>query len=133
MTTKIVEVVRKIASAFIFVAFASVLFFSLFHLHNIGVTGMSDCPFMSHQETVCPMSLIDHIEAWKTMYIAVMPTIVFVLMVLLLVSIAPNLLFSFPILRASFIKQRLRELTYTFYSRYLQEFFSDGVLNPKSF
>lgn len=96
--------------------------------------GMTDCPFMSHEEMICPMNLADHLGAWKSVFLSVVPTLVLLLatasFAVLVVSVAPNIL------------QRIRfepppqigwsqVRTYTFSYRLLQELFSNGILHPK--
>jgi len=114
------------------------MFLSLFSMSS-GMDmsgGMSDCPFMSHGEVLCPMNVADHIGAWQSVFQAVAPTIVLLLAVALAVatvaSVAPHLLLPrykpIPIIR-----RRLRERTYTFSYRPLQELFSNGILHPKLF
>ncbi len=114
------------------------MFVSLFHMSaDMDMSGgMSDCPFMSHEEVLCPMNLADHIGAWKSVFLAVTPTIVLLLVVAgaiaFVATTAPHLFVSrckpIPILY-----RHLRERTYTFAYRSLQELFSNGVLHPKLF
>jgi hypothetical protein len=93
--------------------------------------GMTDCPFMSTEEVICSMNLADHIGAWKSAFLSVVPTLTLLFGVaVLLVSIAPNLLqkirySSIPIFR------KLHKKTYTFSYRPLQELFATGILHPK--
>ena len=96
--------------------------------------GMSDCPFMSHEEVICPMNLTDHIAVWKSVFSSVAPTLTLLLAIagtaVLVASIAPNLIRRFtqsPPLLVRWIKEKI----YTFYHRPLQELFSNGILNPK--
>lgn len=115
------------------------MFVSLFHMSSgMDMTGgMSDCPFMSHEEVLCPMNVADHIGAWKSAFLAIAPTIVLLLTaaaaVAVVVSIAPHLLRRrfkpIPVLGESY----LRECTYSFVYRPLQELFSNGILHPKVF
>lgn len=114
------------------------MFVSLFHM-SMGMDmtgGMSDCPFMSHEEVVCPMNMVDHIGAWKSAFLAVTPTITLLLAVAgavaFVVSTAPYLFTprrkAIPILYT-----QLRERTYVFSYRPLQELFSNGILHPRLF
>lgn len=114
------------------------IFISLFHMSTSMdmAGGMSDCPFMSHEEVLCPMNLADHIEAWKSAFLAITPTIVLLLAVAgaisFVASFAPHLVVPkcrpIPILH-----RQLRERTYAFSHRSLQDQFSDGILHPKVF
>lgn len=113
------------------------MFLSLFSMFS-GMDmagGMSGCPFMSHGEVLCPMNVADHIGAWQSVFQAITPTIVLLLAVVVvatITSVAPHLLLPrykpIPI-----IQRRLRERTYAFSHRPLQELFSNGILHPKLF
>ncbi len=119
------------------VFFLGTMFFSLFHM-SMGMDmfgGMNDCPFMVHEEVICPMDLADHLGAWKSAFLAVVPTLAILLVVsmaIFVALIAPNLLRR--IQYASPPQSRwLKVRTYTFSYRPLQELFSNGILNPKLF
>ncbi|MDC1205654.1 hypothetical protein N8083_02290 [Candidatus Pacebacteria bacterium] len=132
--------ITKILSAILLVLFLGTMFFSLFHVSSgmemSGTMGMSDCPFMSHEEVLCSMNFTDHISAWKTAFLSITPTLTILLLaagtIALIASIAPNLLlkprYAIPILR-----KHIQERTYTFSYRPLQELFSNGILHPKLF
>ncbi len=128
----------KVIAGLILTFLLGAMFVSLFTMSmDMGMAGgMSDCPFMSHDEVLCPMSLIDHIAAWQSAFLAVAPTIILLLIgagaVALVVSLAPHLIAPrykpIPIL-----PRMLRERTYSFSYRPLQELFSNGILHPKLF
>lgn len=132
--------IHKIFTFTLLTFFLGTMFFSLFHMSmemNMGMSdGMIGCTFMSHEETICPMNLADHFEAWKSVFISVVPTLILLIAiagtVALIVVVAPNLLqkiqYGIPILH-----RRVHERTYTFVSRSLQELFSNGILHPKLF
>ncbi|MEZ4104138.1 MAG: hypothetical protein R3B60_02535 [Candidatus Paceibacterota bacterium] len=130
---------KSLAKTFIgnlmLVAFVSTLFFSLFH----GLVGMnmgentSSCLFMSHEEVVCPMSLFDHIKAWQTSFLSVMPAYVSLLTFFVFVYFekAPNLLFKIKLWLLSIpIKIDIEKYSII---KLFQELFSDGILHPKLF
>ena len=130
----------KLLSGLILTLFLGTMFMGLFHVSSTmdmsGGMGMSDCPFMSHDEVLCSMSFTDHLSAWKTAFLAVSPTLTLLILaagaVALVASVAPNLLFkqnhAIPILR-----KHIQERVYTFSYRPLQELFSAGILHPKLF
>lgn len=128
--------VSKLLSLTLLVFFLGTMFFSLFHM-SMGMDmsgGMTDCPFMSHEEVICPMNLADHIEAWKSVFLSAVPSLTLLLavagMAVFVASVAPNLLRK--IQYASPPLQRWLEVrTYTFSYRPLQELFSNGILHPK--
>jgi len=115
-----------------------VMFTSLFHM-SMGMDmsgGMTDCPFMEHGEVICPMNLADHVGAWKSAFLSVVPTLTLLLaaavMAVFVASVAPNLLRR--ISYSSPPRHRLlRCKTYNFSYRPLQELFSAGILHPKLF
>jgi hypothetical protein len=128
----------KILSATILLFILGTMFVSLFHMSaNMDMSmGMTDCPFMSHDEVICPMNLADHIGAWKSVFLAVAPTITLFLaaagLLATAVTVAPNVL---RISKRILCKQYCYppERTYTFSYRPLQELFSKGILHPKLF
>jgi hypothetical protein len=128
----------KLVGNIIMVTVLGTMFLSLFHM-SMGMDmhgGMTDCPFVVHDEVICPMDLADHLVAWKSVFTAVSPTLLLLLgltgFVALVASVAPNLLRK--ISYASPPIQRWLEVrTYTFSYRPLQELFSNGILHPKLF
>jgi len=128
----------KIMAGIILTFLLGAMFVSLFHMStDMNMSGgMTDCPFMSHEEVVCPMNLADHIGAWKSVFLAVAPTISLISVIAGLVAfayaIASNLLFRrrYTLFKKSFCH---KERTYTFSYRPLQELFSNGILHPKLF
>lgn len=118
--------------------FLGTMFIGLFHMStNMSMVGMEDCPFMAHDEIVCPMNLADHIGAWKSVFLAVIPNTLLLFLVIgtiaLITAIAPHLFVPKRWSVQKILFTQLRERIYTFYHRLLQEFFSDGILNPKLF
>ena len=98
--------------------------------------GMSDCPFMSHEEVICPMSLTEHIGAWKSLFLSTAPALALLLVVaciaVFVASIAPNLLRKVQYISPP-LTRWLEVRTYTFSYRPFQELFSNGILHPKVF
>jgi len=128
--------INKILSVLILTFFLGTMFFSLFHM-SMGMNmsgGMTDCPFMSHGEVICPMNLIDHIGAWKSVFLSAVPTLTFLLAVVgiavFVASVAPNLLRKIEYASPPLCRW-LEVRTYTFSYRPLQELFSNGILHPK--
>jgi len=100
-------------------------------LMGMGMSGgETDCPFMSPEEVICPMNLIDHIGAWKSAFVALAPTLgLLIVTAVFVVSIAPNLIRKF--FYALPPSLRFCERIDAFSRRPLQELFSSGILNPK--
>ena len=82
------------------------------------------------------MDLADHLAAWKSVFQAVAPTIVLLIAaagaVALAVTVAPHL-FTSKRRPVPILPRLLRERTYSFSYRPLQELFSSGILHPKVF
>ena len=114
------------------------MFISLFHMSmGMGMSGgMTDCPFVEHGEVICPMNLTDHMEAWKSVFLSVVPTLTLLLaaagVAIFVVTVAPNLLQNTRYLQPT-LTIWSRPKTYTFSYRPLQELFSNGILHPKLF
>lgn len=112
------------------------MFVSLFHMSMDMMASGNDCIYMSHEETICPMSVADHLGAWQSVFQTVAPSFV-----LLLTALGALVVFviTFPRIFASkrtllpTLPRLLRERTYTFTYRPLQELFSSGILHPKLF
>jgi len=127
--------INKIASASLLFMFLGVMFFSLFFM-SAGMEmgqGMSDCMFMSHEEMICPMSVIDHINAWQSMFLSVSPTFVSVLVILLVAFIIPIFFRKCYNTSSPSILPYLHQRKYNFCHRPLQELFSNGILHSKVF
>ena len=126
----------RLLGQILLVAVLGTMFLSLFHISaGMDMTGgMSDCPFMSHTEVICPMNLTDHLEAWKSVFIATVPASCLILavagMAIFVVSVAPNLLRKLHY-KSLLLYKWLEIRTYTFSYRPLQELFSSGILHPK--
>lgn len=117
--------------------FIGSMFVSLFHMSSMDMhAGMTNCPFMAHEEVICPMNLIDHIGAWKSVFLSIAPalTLLFAItgVAVLIGTVAPNLLRRI-IYSPPPLARCIREKIYTFTYRPLQEMYSNGILNPKLF
>lgn len=96
-------------------------------------SNMDDCPFMLHEESICPMDFADHIYIWKSVFVGVLPTILTIISILSLVVIKVRFIWELVLQKAKTpaIRRQYREATYSFLYRPLQEMFSSGILNPK--
>ena len=118
------------------VLFVSVLNFShAFNEHEMA-SGMADCPFMAHGESLCPMTAFDHISMLKGIFESTVPSIV-TLTLVIAVALVPFLFTPKlkPLLRLhshTFLRWRQRVI-YRFSYRPYQDLFSRGILNPKLF
>jgi len=112
------------------------MFLSLFHM-AVGMNmhaGMSDCPFMSHEEVICPMDVADHLNAWKSVFLAIAPSVILLFSLagaaLLFVTKAPHLTRKI-LLSTTIVLKTFADQIALFITRAWQELFSNGVLNPK--
>lgn len=130
---------QRILTTVLFIAFLSTLFLSLFHLSSgMSMDGsMMDCPYVSHEEVICPMSLLDHITAWKAAFISIAPTLFtlagLLISAILTVSVAPNLLRKVRLWLLKIPVHRRHSQPINYIVRPLQELFSSGILHPKVF
>ncbi|MCA9367835.1 hypothetical protein KC887_06280 [Candidatus Kaiserbacteria bacterium] len=115
------------------------MFVSLFVMSaGMDMSGsMTDCPFMAHEQVLCPMNLVEHIAAWKAAFTLVLP-ILYILLGLGVVlvglpSLAPHLLHQVKLwtLHQSPTARPTKWITYPV--RAYQELFASGVLHPKLF
>ena len=111
------------------------MFLSLFHAVSGLQMGdaMDDCPLMAQEEVVCAMSAGEHLAAWKSLFLSILPSL------LLLVTVAHVLavgdlhqlrirVFHIPIVRAL----RPLHISLRLYW-YLSILFARGILHPKLF
>lgn len=123
----------KIIGVILLTVFLSVSVIGLFHVSSSMDMGghTSDCLFISQTETLCSMSVLGHIVAWKSALLATMPTWLFSLvMVAIVLAFLPTRLQT----RRYRVLLNLRtiiERVYSFVYRPWQELFSSGILNPK--
>ena len=130
----------KISSTVFLVVFVGTMFVSLFHM-STGMNmsgGMTDCPFAADQAVICPMSIMDHVNAWQSMFLSTVPTFTLLFVVAasaaLLLSVAPHVFSVSRLLHQRYITSfQFHERTYTHCYRPLQELFSSGILHPKLF
>lgn len=128
---------RYLTAAFVsifLVSFFASLFFASGTMDM--ATGSVGCPFMLHEETLCSMGTLDHVSAWESAFAGVMPAIVLLLVAVALAQVLWRVLPQFlrrHTERTSAPSYILRERTYTFVLRPLQEMFSSGILHPKLF
>ncbi len=98
------------------------------------VTG-SDCPFMSHEESLCPMDIGDHVSAMRSLFETVLPIHILVGLLLCCTILIPHNTIPKPAVKPFFtIRTLLRLQQYTIYRfsyRMLQIYFARGILNPK--
>jgi hypothetical protein len=129
--------VNKITALALTAFFLGSMFFSLFHMSmgmDMSAGGMVDCPFMSASEVICPMDLVGHILAWKSVFAAALPTLA--LLLIAAGAVALTLAFSAKVLdwaRTHFfvLCRWLDKRLCTFLYRRFQDLFSSGILNPK--
>lgn len=128
----------KLLASTILLFLLGTMFVSLFHMSmGMDMSGsMTDCLLMERGAVICPMSLADHIGAWKSAFLSTVPTLTLLLAVagvaVLVASVAPNLLRKIQYASPP-LTRWLQTRIYTFSQRPLQELFSKGILHPKLF
>ncbi len=135
------KLVLNISALAVMLSLGSVLFVSILNfghaLDEHGMTArMTDCPFMAHEETLCPMTAFDHLSMLRGLFETTLPSIL-TLTLVIGVALVP-LFFTLklkPLLRLhshAFLRWR-KSVTYRFSYRPFQDLFSNGILNPKLF
>ncbi len=125
----------KVVCITLFMFVMGSMFMGLFNMSHMDITvGMSECPYMAHEQVLCPMNLADHIDAWKSIFLSTISVLTLLIgaagMTVLIISVAPNLLGrNFYVLQC--LCRWLKSKIYTFSYRPLQELFSNGILHPK--
>ena len=118
-----------------FVAIFLSLHYASFEAHA-GSDAYNNCPFMTHEQTLCSMNMLQHVAAWKEAFIAIVPAIfsLFVATAVLFIvrSRSPYLRTRMSYTPIFFLK-KIRERLYLFTYRHLQDLFSNGILHPKLF
>lgn len=103
--------------------------------HDMGtIHHMGDCPFMVHGTTLCSMTVLDHLTAFRSLSETTLPIIITLILIVETQAfwqlIAPRLK-PFLFLKAhTFLRQRahiLRQFVY----RQFQELFACGILHQK--
>lgn len=132
---------NKIIAALILISVGVILFAGVFsygkHSHNKhGFASTTNCPFMQHEESLCPMTAFDHLSALRNLYeTATFKTFVFNFYLGLALVAGFNALkakwwLSFCL--NTFWRWR-QKAKYKYCVRRHQELFADGLLNPKLF
>ena len=135
--------VRKIAivslaigmTAFFLVGFLGISHFGM----NMGADGemsTGDCPFMSGG-SVCNMNPLEHLASWQEMFAVITNQVDYAFALLILITLSfvrlvyPAYFYSPPnLLRQSQYFAKRKRISAP---SVLQEFFSNGILNPKLF
>jgi hypothetical protein len=95
-----------------------------------------DCPFMTHAETLCPMSFFDHLSVFKLLFEILVPGTIGLAFLLGMIWVCyiytPKLLLS--VQKRIHTFWRWRQLVMVRFSyRPLQDLFAHGILHPKFF
>lgn len=127
----------KFASIIIVTLLLGTMFLSLFSMTSSMEMsgGMSDCLFMMHDEVLCPMDIAEHLGAWQSIFLTTVPSI---LVSLVVVGVVGFVYALFPGPRKRYnpvliLFRLMRENTYTFSYRPLQELFASGILHSKAY
>ena len=129
---------QKLGTSIVTLLFLGAMFGGLFHMAGMEMSGgMTDCPYMSQQETICAMSVSEHLGAWQSTFTSIAPTL-FTILGLLFVAvvvgqIAPNLLQEVRLVLLHTLDMQSYTRNLSFVARPLQELFSSGILHPKLF
>lgn len=125
---------NKILGGILLIAFLSVLLFSLFHVSAAGMgadENSAGCPFMTQEGSLCSMEILDHFSAWKSSFMAVVPSLILILMGALALAVVLPSVWMRQRYSDSLFSKKPSECTHAY--RPLQELFSNGILHPKLF
>lgn len=118
-------------SFLLIVAFSGVFFLTLSHTGHSEESVRSDCPFMHHADTICPMTAFDHISLLRGLFETMPGLQFFLVLTLSLSSLLPYFLFKPRVIRFSAFWRWRQSVITRFSSRFLQDSFAQGILNPK--
>ncbi len=132
---------NKITAVFILLSLGMVLFVGFFgyseqsHISH-GSMGTADCPFMAHEDSLCPMSAFDHLSVLKNIFEAAVFKIQIFKFFFGLILATSLYLFKprwwQQINTSAFLRWR-QKIEYEYSVRRYQELFANGLLNPKLF
>lgn len=125
-----------LVSAFVGIMFLVLTNNSLSEHHHSDTSSHEGCPFMSHEDSICPMTALNHLALLRDIFEALIPSL---LSLALLAGVAtfvyvtirqfkPILLFD----THTLWRWRIF-VTYSFVMRIYQDLFARGILNPKLF
>lgn len=90
--------------------------------HDSGHHGGSDCPFMLQEDSICSMTLFDHVGAWSTLFL----TDLIKILIFVLVAVF--------VYEQIYIKSLRRPQRHRSVVRSILDIlYADGILNPKIF
>ncbi len=127
---------KKITSLLLGLLLLGVMFGGIFHVsHEMSISNeQGGCSFMSPTESVCSMTALDHITAWKNIYTTTVPALftlsALLIFAIVLIALPPHVL-KRNIYRLPQLFRYHYTHHYTFPHRPLQELFSSGILHPK--
>lgn len=135
-----IYLLKKISVSFglLLIIFMSIFGMMFFQHGGMGQKAQASmCPFMPDTTVVCKMTPMEHIEKWQSMF-ASLPASDFLMTVILLV-VSAIFIFSYiffsnfldPLVSIVFVRLRSRQIFKI--PNPLQEAFSNGILNPKTF
>lgn len=132
---------NKVITAFIILSFVGLTVFSLGHMGGMTASengDMAGCIFTG-KTMLCKMSVIEHISLWQSMFVAIpQGSLMFMVLLILLVAVVfvtKNILAPPRFSGSGVLTKRLylREHPDLLLFNPLQEAFSRGILNPKTY
>ncbi|MFA6553017.1 MAG: hypothetical protein WCT27_01170 [Patescibacteria group bacterium] len=126
---------RTVASLALVIVFVAVSFLLL----SIGVINMmqgsiAHCPYMADNQSMCPMTIADHVQSWVRMFSTVLPDwFGIVALIILVLAIGHTLVYTNLELgswRFTLFRHSLQFPNVLIFE-YLRRILSQGILNPK--
>lgn len=108
-----------------YIAFGSFLMMGMMDHHPMD----GGCPFMPGEQVVCQMDAFDHISAWQSTFVAIVPTILALSILAAVIVLTWRHCYPPP----DFVPIRIhyQRRTESVITPFYQELFSSGILNPK--
>ena len=108
--------------------------FSLKNTHEHAMSGMIDCPFMTHEDTLCPMTAFAHLSILRTYYELLIPSVALLVITSLIFYTfidRHTLLLSLLRARIRHIMRIEKRILYTFSYKLYEKLCSRGVMHSK--
>lgn len=124
-----IKSIKPFIATFVLIAYlalGSFLMMGMMDHHHMMAGG---CPFMPGEQAMCQMDAFDHISAWQSAFVSVVPTILILSILAAVVVFAWRHWYPPPDLILASVAYRARART-TIVPLY-QQLFSRGILNPK--
>jgi hypothetical protein len=130
---KVSNTIKLLLGSFILLGYFSILFYTPIHIMDMADMKQSateHCPFMTAHETICSMTISEHIRAWQSWLSTFLPSTEVLTIAIFFNLLFLPLLYSTPILRLLLYAKRRSWLTGR---QTIISLFSQGILHTKAY